>query len=96
MKTSLRCRTVVSSQKFPRAIRAAVPPCNPWSPMSHAYVIECGELAAGIVTRESRGFIFHAAADAFLRLNGQTFQTPQEAQRAAENLRRKKRPRARS
>ncbi|MCW2275819.1 hypothetical protein GJ654_15655 [Rhodoblastus acidophilus] len=59
--------------------------------MSHAYVIECGELAAGIVTREERGFLFHAAADAFRLLNGQTFRTPQEAQRAAEKLRRKKR-----
>jgi hypothetical protein len=58
--------------------------------MSHAYVIECGELAAGIVTREKRGFLFHAAADVFWRLNGQTFRTPQEAQRAAESLRRRK------
>jgi hypothetical protein len=60
--------------------------------MSHAYVIECGELAAGIVTRERRGFIFHAAADAFRLINGQMFRTPQEAQRAAERLRRKKSP----
>jgi len=55
--------------------------------MSQAYVIECGELAAGIVTREHRGFLFHAAADAYRRLNGQMFRTPQEAQRAAEKLR---------
>jgi hypothetical protein len=60
--------------------------------MSQAYVIECGDLAAGIVTRERRGFLFHAAADAFRRLNGQTFRTPREAQRAAEELRRKTRP----
>jgi len=55
--------------------------------MSQAYVIECGELAAGIVVREQRGFLFHAAADAYRRLNGQMFRTPQEAQRAAEKLR---------
>ncbi|MCW2318184.1 hypothetical protein [Rhodoblastus acidophilus] len=44
-------------------------------------------MAAGIVIREQRGFLFHAAADAYRRLNGQMFRTPQEAQRAAEKLR---------
>lgn len=60
--------------------------------MSHAYIIECGEHAAGIVTREKHGFIFHAAAAVFRPLDGQTFDTPQRAQRAAEKLQRNKRP----
>jgi hypothetical protein len=56
--------------------------------MYDAYIIECGEFAAGIVTREKRGFLFHAAADAYRPLDGQTFDTPQQAQRAATHLRR--------
>jgi hypothetical protein len=60
--------------------------------MSQAYIIECGDDAAGIVTREKRGFIFHAAADVFRPLDGQTFETPQRAQRAAEILKRNMKP----
>jgi hypothetical protein len=60
--------------------------------MFNAYIIECGDFAAGIVTREKRGFLFHAAEDAFRRLDGQTFDTPQQAQRAAERLRRDRKP----
>jgi hypothetical protein len=60
--------------------------------MSEAYIIECGDFAAGIVTREKRGFLFHAAADAFRPLEGRIFETPQKAQRAAEVLRRNKKP----
>ena len=56
--------------------------------MYNAYIIECGECAAGIVTREKRGFLFHAATDAFRPLDGQTFDTPQKAERAAAHLRR--------
>jgi len=55
--------------------------------MYNAYIIECGEIAAGIVTREKRGYLFHAAADAFRPLEGQTFDTPQKAQHAAAHLR---------
>jgi hypothetical protein len=55
--------------------------------MYNAYIIECGEVAAGIVTREKRGYLFHAAAAPFRPLEGQTFDTPQKAQRAAAHLR---------
>jgi len=55
--------------------------------MYNAYIIECCEVAAGIVTREKRGFPFHCAVDAFRPLEGQTFDTPQKAQRAAAHLR---------
>jgi hypothetical protein len=54
--------------------------------MSEVYIIECGEDAAGIVIREKRGFMFHASAQAFWSLDGQTFETPRKAQRAAETL----------
>jgi hypothetical protein len=60
--------------------------------MSHAYIIECGEHAAGIVTREKRGFIFHAAAAVFRPLDGQSFDSPQRAQRAAEKLQGARKP----
>ena len=60
--------------------------------MHNAYIIECGEIAAGIVTREKRGYLFHAAADAFRPLEGQTFDTPLKAQHAAAHLRRARKP----
>jgi hypothetical protein len=64
--------------------------------MFQAYIIESGEIAAGIVTREKRGFLFHAATHLFRTLDGQTFSTTQQAQRAVENLRRAKRSTNRS
>jgi hypothetical protein len=56
--------------------------------MHHAYIIETGDFAAGIVTREKRGFVFHAAAEAFRLLDGRQFDSLAKAQRAAEALRR--------
>ncbi|MBB4199806.1 hypothetical protein CCR94_24145 [Rhodoblastus sphagnicola] len=58
--------------------------------MHNAYIIETGEFAAGIVTRERRGFVFHAAADAFRLLDGRLFDSLAKAQRAADTLRRDK------
>jgi hypothetical protein len=60
--------------------------------MYNAYIIECGEVAAGIVTREKRGYLFHAAVDAFRPLEGQTFDTLQKAQHAAAHLRSARKP----
>jgi hypothetical protein len=56
--------------------------------MHHAYIIETGETAAGIVTREKQGFVFHAAEATFRAMDGQLFDSPQKAQRAAEKIRR--------
>ncbi|WP_294537530.1 hypothetical protein [uncultured Rhodoblastus sp.] len=58
--------------------------------MSQAYIIECGDDDAGIVTRETRGFLFHAANRTYRRLEGRTFETLRKAQLAAEALQREK------
>jgi hypothetical protein len=58
--------------------------------MAQAYIIECGDDDAGIVTRETRGFLFHAADRTYRRLEGRTFETLRKAQLAAEALRREK------
>jgi hypothetical protein len=59
--------------------------------MAQAYIIECGEDAAGIVTRDPQGFLFHAANQTYRRLEGRTFVTVRKAQLAAEAVRREKR-----
>ena len=89
MMAMRRCPVGVSSHTSPSARKSGARGLRPQengSIMSQAYVIECGELAAGIVTREQRGFVFHAAANAFRLLDGQMFRTPQDAQRAADKL----------
>jgi hypothetical protein len=58
--------------------------------MAQAYIIECGDDDAGIVTRETRGFLFHAAEKTYRRLEGRTFDSLHKAQLAAEALRREK------
>jgi hypothetical protein len=58
--------------------------------MAQAYIIECGEDDAGIVTRETRGFLFHAANRTYRRLEGRTFDTLRKAQLAADALKREK------
>ena len=58
--------------------------------MAQAYIIECGEDDAGIVTRETQGFLFHAADKAYRRLEGRMFDTLRKAQLAADALKREK------
>jgi hypothetical protein len=58
--------------------------------MAQAYIIECGDDDAGIVTREARGFLFHSANQTYRRLEGRMFDTVRKAQLAAEALRREK------
>jgi hypothetical protein len=59
--------------------------------MAQAYIIECGDDDAGIVTRETHGFLFHAADRTYRRLEGRTFETLRKAQLAADALQREKR-----
>ena len=59
--------------------------------MAQAYIIECGDDDAGIVTRETHGFLFHAADRTYRRLEGRTFDTLRKAQLAADALKREKR-----
>jgi hypothetical protein len=54
--------------------------------MSTRFVIESGEVGAGIVIRERAGFRFFAAAPPFFRLDGQCFKTLREADRAVARL----------
>jgi hypothetical protein len=54
--------------------------------MSTRFVIESGEIGAGIVIRERAGFRFFAAAPPFFRLDGQCFKTLREAERAVARL----------
>lgn len=61
--------------------------------MAHAYIIEVGEEAAGIVVREAcepgqrRGYRFYASRRKFLALEGRVFSNPEQARKSAENLR---------
>ncbi len=61
--------------------------------MAHAYIIEVGEEAAGIVVRESgetgqrRGYRFYASRRKFLALEGRIFSNPEQARKSAVNLR---------
>jgi hypothetical protein len=51
--------------------------------MFHAYIIEVGGEAAGILAREGERFRFHATARAYEPLEGRIFADPWAAQRAA-------------
>ena len=50
--------------------------------MAQAYIIECGDDDAGVVTQEGRGFLFHAANRTYRRLEGQN-ETEQDSRRNA-------------
>jgi len=52
--------------------------------MSQAYVIEVRSQTAGIVVRDGRRFYFFAAAHRFNALEGQAFNSPEDAQKAAQ------------
>jgi hypothetical protein len=60
--------------------------------MFNAYVIEVAGSAAGIVTRDGRGFRFHAAKRLFNAIDGQLFRGPTHAAKAARDLASRRRP----
>lgn len=53
--------------------------------MSQAYIIEVASNAVGVVVRQEgdRAFHFHSATPSFQALDGRTFETPLQAERAA-------------
>jgi hypothetical protein len=55
-------------------------------PSHDSYVIEVGELAAGIVVRDSRRYRFYASDSRFSPLEGRAFRGPQAAWAAARAL----------
>jgi hypothetical protein len=57
-----------------------------FEPQSNAYIIEIQERAAGIVTRDERGFRFFSSERLFDSLEGRQFRTAREAERAARAL----------
>jgi hypothetical protein len=64
--------------------------------MSNAYIIEIQDRAAGIVTRDGRGFSFFSSERAFDSLEGRTFSSVRDAERAAQALAKGDAPRARA
>jgi len=54
--------------------------------MFPAYVIEVREEAVGLVVRDGRGFVFHAARRPYFALDGRRFGSPQQAERAATEI----------
>ena len=52
-----------------------------------AFMIETGDIAAGIVVREEKTYRFFAAHNDFRALDGSVFTTPNAAQKAADLLR---------
>jgi hypothetical protein len=54
--------------------------------MPDAYLIEAGDVSAGILVREDRHWRFYAAAPAFKDLDAQEFRRPRDATRAAERV----------
>jgi len=57
--------------------------------MPESFIIELQSLVAGIVVREGGAFRFYAANRAFNLLEGRLFNTPRDAQKAAESTRRR-------
>lgn len=54
--------------------------------MSHAYIVEFDEIAAGIITPDGQGFRFHHADRSFTALEGRNFSSYHQAERAARAL----------
>ncbi|QOZ12526.1 hypothetical protein [Bradyrhizobium sp. CCBAU 51765] len=50
---------------------------------SNAYIIEIHDRAAGIITRDERGFRFFSSERLFDRLEGRQFRSAGDAERAA-------------
>jgi hypothetical protein len=53
---------------------------------SNAYIIEIQDRAAGIITRNERGFRFFSSERLFDSLEGRQFRSAREAERAARAL----------
>jgi len=53
---------------------------------SSAYIIEIHDRAAGIITRDDRGFRFFSSERLFDSLEGRQFRSAREAERAARAL----------
>ncbi len=51
--------------------------------MSHAYVIEVHSQTAGIIVRDGRDYCFFASDRDFDALEGRSFPSPKEAEKAA-------------
>lgn len=64
--------------------------------MTTATIIELGDISAGILVPESRGFRFFAAGSPFHRLEGASFGSIEQAKRAARALLRPGRSRERT
>jgi hypothetical protein len=56
--------------------------------MFHAYIVEVGEEAVGVVARETNGYRFYAAKQSFRSLEGRVFASAESARTAALDLRR--------
>ena len=54
--------------------------------MSKAYIIEIHDRTAGIVASDESGFTFFSSDRAFDRLEGRTFRSARDAERAARAL----------
>jgi hypothetical protein len=54
--------------------------------MTDAFIIETATLTAGIVAAHGRGFRFYASHPSMFALEGQLFDSPKAAQKAAEAL----------
>jgi hypothetical protein len=50
--------------------------------MSLAFAIELHSRAVGLVVRDGKHYRFHAAVHEFSRLDGQSFRSPQDAEKA--------------
>ncbi len=56
--------------------------------MFHAYLVEVGQQAVGVVTREAEGYRFFAVKNSFCALEGQIFDSAEKARSAALDLHR--------
>ena len=54
--------------------------------MSDTYIIEVGSQPAGIVVRNSEGYMFFAASHRFNTLDGKIFRNAREAEQAARRI----------
>ena len=57
--------------------------------MYHAYIIEVGEEAVGVVARDACGYRFYAAKNSFRSLEGRIFRSAESARSAALDLHRR-------
>ena len=54
--------------------------------MMHAYLVEVGPRAVGVVTREAEGYRFFAIKNSFRALEDQVFESAEKARSAALDL----------